>query len=85
MLGFLPSRCSHASLRIAVSERIPALLSSNDFGRTVERDGDCHALWQRFKNEQLLQLTDGARRQLWSADRRTYEERNLEELRGRAR
>ena len=48
------------------SWRLGALLSSDDFGRTVERDGGCHVLWQRFKNEQLLQLTDGARRHLWA-------------------
>jgi hypothetical protein len=42
------------------------VLSSDDFGRTAERDDGCHVLWQRFKNEQLLQLTDGARRHLWA-------------------
>jgi hypothetical protein len=38
-----------------------ALLPFDDVGSRVERDGGCHALWQRLESEQLLLLTDGVR------------------------
>jgi hypothetical protein len=39
--------------RAAVSERIPALLSSDDYGSSVERHGGCHPVYANVRGRQL--------------------------------